>query len=114
MLNRFEVSMIYWSWVKVTENHHENRMHGIHFGSKHPLHQLLALFSSSRTRPIYLQHVIFRARTNSLQFWNTGKNSGHDGIHVQLYPNLEKKSGDARGRTLWLTICSALEFRELH
>jgi len=39
------------SWVKVTENHHENRMHGIHFGSKHPLHQLLALFSSSRTRP---------------------------------------------------------------
>ena len=41
------------SWVKVTENHHENRMHGIHFGSKHPLHQLLALFSSSRTRPIF-------------------------------------------------------------
>jgi len=63
---------------------------------------------------IYLQHVIFRARTNSLQFWNTGKNSGHDGIHVQLYPNLEKKSVDARGRTLWLTICSSLEFRELH
>ena len=37
--------------MKVTENHHENRMHGIHFGSKHPLHQLLALFHSSRTRP---------------------------------------------------------------
>jgi len=40
------------SWVKVTENHHENRMRGIHFGSKHPLHHLLALFSSSRTRPV--------------------------------------------------------------
>jgi len=44
---------VFWSWVKVTENHHENRMHGIHFGSKHPLHQLLALFSSSRTRPVF-------------------------------------------------------------
>jgi ABC-type proline/glycine betaine transport system permease subunit len=39
------------SWVNVTENHRENRMHRIHFGIKHPLSHLLALFSSSRTRP---------------------------------------------------------------
>ena len=39
------------SWVKVTENHHENRMQWVHFGSRHPLRYLLALFSSSRTRP---------------------------------------------------------------
>jgi 3-mercaptopyruvate sulfurtransferase SseA len=38
------------SWVNVTENHRENRMHRIHFGIKHPLSHLLALFSSSRTR----------------------------------------------------------------
>ena len=37
--------------MKVTENHHENRLHGIHFGSRHPLRYLLALFSRSRTRP---------------------------------------------------------------
>jgi hypothetical protein len=40
------------SWVKVTENHHENRMHEIHFGSKSLLCRLLAFFSNSRTRPL--------------------------------------------------------------
>jgi hypothetical protein len=39
------------SWVKVTENHRENKVLGIHFSFKYPLHHLLALFSSSRTRP---------------------------------------------------------------
>jgi hypothetical protein len=38
-------------WVRVTENHRQNRMHVIHCGSKYPLHHMLALFSSSRTRP---------------------------------------------------------------
>jgi len=37
--------------MKTTENHHENRMHVIHFDSKGQLHHLLALFSRSRTRP---------------------------------------------------------------
>ena len=39
------------SWVKTTENHHANRTHEIHFGSKHRLRRRLALFSRSRTRP---------------------------------------------------------------
>jgi hypothetical protein len=37
--------------VKVTENYRENQVLGIHFGCKYPLHHMLALFSSSRTRP---------------------------------------------------------------
>jgi hypothetical protein len=41
------------SWVKTTENHHGNRMHGMYFGSKRPLHRLLAVFSISRTRPCF-------------------------------------------------------------
>ena len=40
------------SRVNVTENHRENRMHEVHFGSKRPLHRLLTLFSSSLTRPL--------------------------------------------------------------
>ncbi|HPS91939.1 MAG TPA: DDE-type integrase/transposase/recombinase [Methanothrix sp.] len=39
------------SWVNATENHRENQVLEIHFGCKYPLHHVLALFSSSRTRP---------------------------------------------------------------
>jgi hypothetical protein len=37
--------------VKVTENHHVNRMPGAHFGSGHLSGYMLAFFSSSHTPP---------------------------------------------------------------
>jgi len=45
-LELFSTCFEVWSWVKVTENHHGTRMHGIHFGSMHPLRHLLSLFSA--------------------------------------------------------------------
>jgi hypothetical protein len=52
LFKEFITTALGGSWVNVTENHRENRMHRIHFGIKHPLSHLLALFSSSRTRPL--------------------------------------------------------------
>jgi len=74
------------SWVKVTENHHENRMHGIHFGSKHPLHQLLALFSSSRTRP-----EIVRREADS---YGCRKRAAADGAAIVRWPVRQEDGGD--------------------
>jgi hypothetical protein len=50
--NIYESIIIMWSWVNATENHQENRIHLTYFANKNQLCQLLALFSSSRTRPI--------------------------------------------------------------
>jgi hypothetical protein len=43
------------SWLKVTENHCENRAHGVHFGSKTQLCYVLALFGSSHTPLIFAE-----------------------------------------------------------
>jgi hypothetical protein len=70
------------SWVKVTENHHENRMHGIHYDSKHPLRRMLALFSSSRTRPDSSDQNILYSQRRSFQVVSANCSSRCDLLRV--------------------------------
>jgi len=38
--NQINMGTGFWSWVKVTENHRQNRMPVIHFCIKYPFHHL--------------------------------------------------------------------------
>jgi len=63
-----EMEFLIGSWVNVTENEHENRMHRIHFGIKRPPSHLLALFSSSRTRPLIAEEMEFLMQIRTIPF----------------------------------------------